>query len=78
MFTIIEIILTVFAWRNGWKWRSLFPMIIGYSSAVLLGIFLAITRTANFADIKLYGLFLELGIILSLTMMILIPHDKNK
>lgn len=23
---IIEIVLTVFAWRNGWKWRSLIPL----------------------------------------------------
>jgi hypothetical protein len=23
---IIEIILTIFAWRNGWKWRSLIPV----------------------------------------------------
>ncbi len=36
---IIEIILTIFAWRNGWKWRSLIP----------LGIVLCIGLIAGFA-----------------------------
>jgi hypothetical protein len=31
---IIEIILTIFAWRNGWKWLSLLPIGI----ALLIGI----------------------------------------
>ena len=34
MLFIIEIILTVFAWRNGWKWWALLPVGI----AVLIGI----------------------------------------
>jgi hypothetical protein len=77
MFTIIEIILTVFAWRNGWKWRSLFPLIIGYLTAIVLGITLALLNMSNQADIIMYGWILNSGMLLSLVMMILIPRNTK-
>jgi hypothetical protein len=30
MILILEIVLTIFAWRNGWRWYSLMP--VGFSS----------------------------------------------
>jgi len=33
---LIEIILTIFAWRNGWKWLALLPIGI----AMLMGFFI--------------------------------------
>ena len=35
---IIEIILTIFAWRNGWKWRSLIPIGIAFALAFIVGV----------------------------------------
>jgi hypothetical protein len=78
IFTIIEIILVIFAWRNGWKWRSLIPIAIIYLCAIILGFVLAITRTTNAFDIRMYGLILNLGMFATLSMMILIPRDKLK
>jgi hypothetical protein len=34
---IIEFILTIFAWRNGWKWRSLIPVGIAMLIALSVG-----------------------------------------
>lgn len=34
---IIEIILTIFAWRKGWKWLSLLPMGIGIFLGLSIG-----------------------------------------
>jgi uncharacterized membrane protein YfcA len=39
---IIEIILTIFAWKNGWKWKALLPigvvLILGFTIGVIVGI----------------------------------------
>lgn len=35
---ILEIILTIFAWRNGWKWLSLIPIGTVFVLAFLLGV----------------------------------------
>lgn len=39
MLLIIEIILTIFAWRKGWKWLALLPVGI----CVTIGFFIGIT-----------------------------------
>ena len=33
---LIQIILTIIAWRKGWKWRSLFPMIAAFTIGVII------------------------------------------
>jgi uncharacterized membrane protein YfcA len=35
---IIETILTIFAWRNGWKWKALIPMVTVFIIGFMLGI----------------------------------------
>jgi hypothetical protein len=35
---ILEIILTIFAWRNGWKWLSIIPVCTGFVLGFLLGL----------------------------------------
>jgi hypothetical protein len=37
MFIFIEVVLTIFAWINGWRWRALLPLGIG----LVLGSYLA-------------------------------------
>ena len=39
MLLFIEIILTIFAWRKGWKWLSLLPVGI----CVAIGFFIGLT-----------------------------------
>lgn len=34
---IVEIILTIFAWRKGWKWLSLLPLGIGIFLGLSIG-----------------------------------------
>jgi hypothetical protein len=38
MFLFIEVVLTIFAWRNGWRWKALLPLGIG----LVLGSYLAV------------------------------------
>jgi hypothetical protein len=37
MLFIAEIILTIFAWRNGWKWLALLPIGILFLIGMVLG-----------------------------------------
>ena len=37
MLLIAEIILTVFAWRNGWKWLALLPVGIAFIIGLIIG-----------------------------------------
>ena len=37
MLLIAEIILTVFAWRKGWKWRALLPVGIAFGIGLIIG-----------------------------------------
>ena len=37
MLLIAEIILTIFAWRNGWKWLALLPIGIGFTLGLVVG-----------------------------------------
>ena len=35
---IIEIILTIFAWKNGWKWLSLIPVCAAFGIGFIIGL----------------------------------------
>lgn len=37
MLLVAEIILTIFAWRKGWKWFALIPLGVALSLGFLLG-----------------------------------------
>jgi hypothetical protein len=34
---IAEVILTIFAWRNGWKWLALIPMGVIFLIGMIIG-----------------------------------------
>ena len=38
MLFIVEILLTIFAWRNGWKWLALLPVGIAFFIAFFIGL----------------------------------------
>lgn len=38
MLLLIEIILTIFAWRKGWKWRALLPLGICLCLGFMIGV----------------------------------------
>jgi len=37
MLLIAEIILTIFAWRKGWKWLALLPLAIAFTIGMIIG-----------------------------------------
>lgn len=39
---ILQIILTIIAWRNGWKWKSLLPTGVVFLIAFFIGIGISI------------------------------------
>jgi hypothetical protein len=75
---IIEIILTIFVWRKGWRWWSLLPaalglligFIIGYGIGVAGGDITAATGTS---------LLIDVGVIIALIIMLVNgPKPKEK
>jgi uncharacterized membrane protein YfcA len=66
---IIEIILTIFAWRKGWKWLSLIPL----GAALLLGLLMGFFVGASGGDLnaaKGLAIFLDLLAIVALIVMV--------
>lgn len=58
---IIEIILTIFAWRNGWKWLSLIPIGTVFVLAFFIGL-------SGQADTNVY--WLDVMAIIALRLMV--------
>lgn len=79
MLLIIEIILTIFAWRKGWRWYSLIPMVV----ALIFGFFLGAGIAAsggNVDSITGLGVIIDiLATIILIVMNIKTPNSvKNK
>ena len=72
MLLIAEIILTVFAWRNGWKWFALLPMGI----AMLIGFCIGFIVGYSGNDYDLSGVFI-LDIIAIIVLIIMISVEKK-
>ena len=43
---IIEIVLTIIAWRKGWKWISIFPM----TTAVIIGTIIGFNNPDSYVN----------------------------
>lgn len=66
---IIEIILTVFAWRKGWKWLALLPVGI----ALLIGFIIGFSVGFSGGDVSTLGngvIFIDVMAIIALIIMI--------
>ena len=68
MLFIIEIVLTVLAWRKGWKWLSLLPLGIGFLIGFLIGLSVG-TNGGNISSVQGISLVLDIIIIIILGIM---------
>jgi uncharacterized membrane protein YfcA len=59
---IAEILLTIFAWRKGWKWSSLLPMGIGLITGVSIG-FLVGANGGDENSVRGIGFLIDLLVI---------------
>lgn len=76
MLLILEIILTVAAWRRGWKAWALTPIAIGLSLAFVFGA--AIGASGGLMDaVVAVGLLLDLAIIATLVAMVARPRTAE-
>lgn len=78
MLLIAEIILTIFAWRKGWKWLSLIPM----AAALFIGLLLGAGIGASGGDpmsVKGFGVFLDIVAVIALIVMVTkSPKSQDK
>lgn len=68
MIFIIQIILTVVAWRNGWKIKALLPLLILVGIAFSVGFFIGMVG-GNESDAYLIGTLLDIATIAVLGIM---------
>jgi len=73
---IIEIILTIFAWRKGWKWLALLPiglaLLIGFSIGIGIG-----ASGGSVADVSGGAVLIDIAAIIALIVM-LVKGPKSK
>lgn len=62
MLLIIEIILTVFVWRNGWRWLSLIPLGVAF----LIGMIIGVTGTTDAASYMIFDVLAIVALIIML------------
>ena len=68
MLLILEIILTVFAWRKGWRWLALLPIGIG----ILIGFFMGFGVGASGGSIdSIKGISLVFDIVVVIVLIIM-------
>lgn len=74
---LIEIILTIFVWRKGWKWRSLLPVGIAFLAGILIGMGAGMAggNIDNIGPAVLLDLF---AIIALIVMLVKGPKEKSE
>jgi len=65
MITVLEIILTISAWKRGWRWRALLPLAVGCAAAFLVGAAVG-AGGGSVEDALPIAVLLELGVVGSL------------
>jgi hypothetical protein len=68
---ILEIIMTVLAWRKGWRWYSLIPCATAFSIGLVYG-FIGINPPGA------VGVYIEILALLALFFMMLNPKKLEK
>jgi len=69
MLIIVEIALTVMAWRRGWKAWALLPMFLGVSLSFAFGLALAASGVNNMSAILPFAVLFDIAIIVALSCM---------
>lgn len=72
MILILEIILTIWAWRKGWGVKSLIPSVVIFGLAFIMGMFIAAAKGDIEAIRPMFILF-DLGLLGVLIYMIAKP-----
>lgn len=74
---LIEIILTIFVWRKGWKWRSILPVGIAFLAGILIGMGAGMAggNIDNMGPAVLLDLF---AIIALIVMLVKGPKEKSE
>ncbi len=76
---IIQIVLIIFAWKNGWKWMSLLPTIICFFIGFLIGVGIDIGGGEVTSDVIRFSAIFDIIAIIALILMIANkPTEKNK
>ena len=65
---IIEVLLVIYLWQKGWKWKAVLPVAIGYTFALFLGMILGASGVEG-ESTMLIGAFLELCMIIAMVIM---------
>lgn len=73
MLLILEIILTVQAWKKGWKWRALLPVAITMGAAFITGYVTAASGNA----IENPFAFIIFDILLIITQIVMIARPRE-
>jgi len=68
MLLIVEIILTIFAWRKGWKWMSLIPIGLAILIGGLIGVIIGASG-GNTELIRVFGFIIDIIIVIVLIIM---------
>lgn len=78
MLALIEVGLTIAAWRNGWGKRALLPLAIGGGIAFILGFMAGLARADVHAAAPLFAVF-DLACIATLAVMAKVgPADATE
>ncbi|MGO8757449.1 MAG: hypothetical protein ACLQG3_04925 [Terracidiphilus sp.] len=68
MLLILEIALTIAAWRKGWGARALLPLVFGFGAAFLIG--LVIGAAGGSTDgAAVFGILCDVGVVIALGIM---------
>lgn len=73
MLLLLEIGLTIAAWRRGWKAKALLPLVIGAGSAFLIGFIMGMSGISEDGAI-VAGLLFDLACIATLITMVIKPR----
>ena len=65
---IIEIILTVFVWKKGWRWMSLIPVGIAFLIGIMMGVSGTLVDTSSVGIV-----FIDVLAIIALILMLVYP-----
>ncbi len=74
---IIEIVLTIVAWRKGWGWKALIPLLITGSIAFGSGFVMGLRGTPIMSALPFF-ILLDIGCIIALIAMVVKQHGYEK
>jgi zinc transporter ZupT len=77
MVMIIEIVLTIIAWRKGWKWWALVPLGLAVSIAFSVGFVIGLLG-GSAGPVMPFFMLLDIGCLLALIILIVLPPEREK